>query len=351
VSLPFAGADPEYQTRVVTVADQSQIGEARRAVSALSMELGFDEHAAGRIAIVVTELATNIARHGRGGQLFVRRVDSNTGLEIIAVDKGPGIGNVERAIRDGYSTAGTPGKGLGAVRRLSDTFDIYSQPGKGTAVLAIMRGLRISNVASANPVLELGVICVPAPGERVCGDAWIVAAGKDGPSIVIVDGLGHGEPAHEAAIAGIEVCQRSAGASPGELISRMHQALRSTRGAAAAVAEWNGRAGMVRFAGAGNISCSISSANGSRSLASMNGTVGFEMRRVQEFAQSVDAGSMLVMHSDGVNTRWRLDQYPGLRERHPALAAALLYRDFVRGRDDATVVVARNAVPRESSPT
>lgn len=351
MSLQFAGAEPQYQTRVVTVADQSQVGEARRAVSRLSTELGFDDHETGRVAIVVTELATNVARHGRGGQLLVRRVDGDTGLEIVAVDKGPGIADVERAVRDGYSTAGTPGKGLGAVRRMSDGFDIYSQPGKGTAVLALMRRPRASNPAAATLALELGVICVAAPGERVCGDAWIIVAGLTGPSIAIVDGLGHGEPAHEAAVAGIEACQRLPSASPSDLISRMHQALRSTRGAAAAVAEWDARAGAVRFAGVGNISCGITGADGSRSLASMNGTVGFEMRRVQEFSQSVDPGAVLVMHSDGINTRWRLDQYPGLRQRHPALAAAVLYRDFLRGRDDATVVVARKAVPSESSPT
>lgn len=351
MSLPFAGAEPQYQTRVVPVADQSQVGEARRTVSALSMELGFDEHAAGRVAIVVTELATNIARHGRGGQLFVRRVDNGTGIEIIAVDKGPGIGDIDRAVRDGFSTTGTPGKGLGAVRRMSETFDIYSQPGRGTVVLAAMRGLRVSNAMSATLGLDLGVVCVAAPGERVSGDAWVVISGQNGPSIAVVDGLGHGVPAHEAAIAGVQVCQRSPGVAPGELITRMHQALRSTRGAAAAVAEWDEGAGSVRFAGVGNISCGITGDDGSRSLASMNGTVGFEMRRVQEFTQSVDSGSVLVMHSDGINTRWRLDQYPGLRQRHPALAAAVLYRDFLRGRDDATVVVARRAVPRESPPT
>lgn len=347
MSLPFAGADPAYQTHVVPVADQTQVGEARRTVAAICGALRLDETAAGRVAIVVTELATNVARHGRGGHLLVRRLDQG-GIEILALDRGPGIVDIERAVRDGYSTAGTPGKGLGAVRRMSDVFDIYSQPGKGTIVLAALRELRPSGASPATETpsrdeLDVGVVCVPAPGERVCGDAWTIVSGARGTCLVVIDGLGHGIAAHEASTLGVQICRRAAGASPGDFITRMHEGLRSTRGAAAAVAEWDERAALVRFAGVGNVSCSVIGPDGSKSLASMNGTVGFEMRRVQEFTQPLEVGSVLVMHSDGINTRWRLDQYPGLRPRHPALAAAVLYRDFLRGRDDATVVVARRA--------
>jgi anti-sigma regulatory factor (Ser/Thr protein kinase) len=352
VSPLFAGVDPEAQTRVIPVPDASHIGEARRAVATLSSLLGLDETSAGRVAIVATELATNLANHGGGGTLLARTLASGTGIELIAIDRGRGIDDVGRALRDGYSSGGTAGKGLGAVHRMSDVFDLYSQPGHGTAVLArMLRLVRSSPPATAGDLLELGAVSVPAPNETVCGDGWAVVQGELGPSIIVIDGLGHGVLAHEAASVGLEICRRNPGAPPAAMLEAMHRGMRATRGAAAAVAEINPSALNVRFAGIGNVACSVASTEGSRSIASMSGIVGHEARRVQEFAVSFPAGASLVMFSDGLTTRWRLDQYPGLRPRHPALGAAVAFRDHTRGRDDATVLVARLAAPRREGDT
>jgi anti-sigma regulatory factor (Ser/Thr protein kinase) len=329
---------------VVTVADPSQIGEARRAVQSLSMQIGLDETDAGRVAIVVTELATNVVRHGGGGQLLVRALPNRGGVEVIATDKGPGIGNVDRALLDGFSTGGTSGKGLGAVRRMSEVFDVYSRPGIGTTILSRMA--TAPEAPDRAEDLEVGAINVPAPGERVAGDAWLQLAGERGPAFVVVDGLGHGAPAHDAARCAVEVCARNEGSPPAELMTAMHAALRATRGAAVAIAEVDLDTRQVRFVGVGNIACNITSNDGTKSLASMNGIVGHEIRRVNEFTAPFDRdkGATLVAHSDGIATRWRLDQFPGVRPRHPALAAALLFRDFVRGRDDATVIAVRGPI-------
>jgi anti-sigma regulatory factor (Ser/Thr protein kinase) len=337
--LLYAGAEPPEQTRIVAVADQSQVGEARRAVGSLTSELGVDEAAAGRVALVVTELATNVARHGGGGHLLARAIAERTGVEVIAMDRGPGLGDVDRAMRDGFSTGGTPGHGLGAVRRMSDLFDVFSRPGAGTVVVTQMLNLR-GNSAPPGP-LEIGVVNVAAPGERQSGDGWHLFRGERGPSLLLADGLGHGGPAHDAARCAIEVCRHNEGSGPTALMTAMHAAMRSTRGAAVAVAEIDVAGKQVRFAGVGNIACSVTSNGASRSLASMNGIVGHEMRRVNEFTIPFEAGATLIAHSDGINTRWRLDQYPGIRPHHPSLAAALLYRDHLRGRDDATVIVAK----------
>ena len=66
------------------------------------------------------------------------------------------------------------------------------------------------------------------------------------------------------------------------------------------------------------------------------------MRKVQEFVLPWNAGAMLIMQSDGLASRWDLEQYPGLIGCHPALIAAVLYRDYTRGRDDVAVLVARD---------
>jgi anti-sigma regulatory factor (Ser/Thr protein kinase) len=326
---------------VIRVPDASHIGEARRAVGALSARLGLDEEAAGRVALVATELATNLAKHGGGGQLLARAIGNGTGVELLAIDAGRGIGDVTLAMRDGYSSGGTPGHGLGAIARLSDRFDVYSQPGHGTAMMSRMLGLKPGTSSGPGDALDLGVVNVPAPGEQLSGDSWLLIDGERGPSIVIIDGLGHGASAHEASALAVEICRRNAGVSPTALMEAMHAGLRATRGAAAAVAEIDLGAHTVRMCGLGNISCSVVSAEGSKSLASMSGIVGHEGRRFHEFSTPFPAAASLVMFSDGFATRWRLDQYNGLRPRHPALAAGVIYRDHLRGRDDATVVVAR----------
>jgi anti-sigma regulatory factor (Ser/Thr protein kinase) len=343
VSLLFAGVEPPEQTRAIPVADVSQVGEARRAVGALGAQLSFDETAAGRVAIIVTELATNVARHGGGGHLLVRAIAGRTGLEIIAIDKGPGLGDVERAMRDGFSTGGTAGHGLGAVRRMSDVFDLFTAHGGGTAVVSRMLNLRPGGPTSA-PGLDVGSVNVAAPGERLSGDGCHQMRGERGPSFVLVDGLGHGPSAHDAARCAVEVCRTNEGGSPTELMTLMHAALRSTRGAAVAVAEIDDAGQRLRFVGVGNIACSVTTNTGTRSIASMAGIVGHEMRRINEFTVPFENGATLLAHSDGINTRWRVDQYPGIRPRHPALLAALMYRDHLRGRDDASVLVARRSI-------
>lgn len=342
MSSLFAGAEPLDQTRAIRVPDASHVGEARRAVQALSTRLGLDEEATGRVALVATELATNVAKHGGGGHLLARAIADGTGIELLAVDKGRGIGDLGMVMRDGYSSGGTAGHGFGAIARMSDVFDVYSQPGQGTAVLSRMLRLKPAAADRAEAgVLDVGVVNVAAPGETVSGDGWLVTDGERGPSIVIIDGLGHGAPAHEASVLGLEICRKNRGASPIALMETMHAGLRPTRGAAAAVAEIDLSARVVRLSGLGNISCSVVSAEGSKSLASMSGIVGHEGRRFQEFSTPFPPGANLVMFSDGFGTRWRLDQYSGLRPRHPALAAGVVYRDQLRGRDDATIVVAR----------
>jgi len=329
------------------VPDLSHVGEARRAVAGLSARFGFDDVAAGKVAIVATELATNLAKHGNGGVLLVRMLQVGSGIELIAIDKGRGISNIDRAMRDGYSSGGTSGAGLGAVRRLSQVFDIYSAPKNGTVVLARMLNLRPPVVPSVAEELEFGVVCVAAPGERVSGDSWLVVAGETGPAIVVVDALGHGELAHSAAQVAVETCRKHEGSSATAMIDAVHRALRPTRGAAIAVAELNEKARSLRFAGIGNISCSVTATTGSRSFASLGGIVGHDVRRVQPFTEHYAPGDTLVMHSDGIVTRWRLDQYLGIRPRHPALAAALVHRDHLRGRDDATVLIARLGSPAQ----
>ena len=116
----------------------------------------------------------------------------------------------------------------------------------------------------------------------------------------------------------------------------------ATRGAAVAVSYIEPDKNRVRFAGLGNIAGAVTGGGKARFMISHNGTAGMEARRVQEFEYPLSVDSTLVMHSDGLNTNWTLDAYPGLAMRHPAIVAGILYRDANRGRDDVCVVVGRS---------
>jgi len=322
------------------IQDLSQVGESRRVGQDLAQRLAFDETQAGKLAIVITELGNNIIKHGAAdGELLLRTLQHNgetIGLEVLAIDNGRGMDNVNRNMVDGYSTAGTSGTGLGAVRRLADDFTIYSTPGKGTAVLARVRAS--GRHRTAGDGYRLGAVCVEKPGEPISGDGWCVVPRAGVLLAMVADGLGHGVSAAEAANEAIRVLSESALQQPAQLVDVIHAALQKTRGAAVAVAAVNTAKGTVHYAGLGNIAGVILGANGERrSLISQNGTAGVEARRIQEYTYPWQRGAVLIMHSDGLK-QWNIDAYAGALQHDPAVIAGLLYRDFRRGTDDVTVL-------------
>jgi anti-sigma regulatory factor (Ser/Thr protein kinase) len=324
-----------------SLTDPADVGNARRAAVDRAKRIGLSETDSGRVALVVTEAGTNMLKHAGRGELVIgeRSADGSRGIEILALDRGPGMPDVDRCLVDGYSTAGSAGTGLGAMRRLCSTFEAYSAVGLGTALL-----LRIETGPPPSKVpgsARVGAVSVPIRGENVCGDQWGIVM-KDGRAVLsVIDGLGHGRPACEAAELAVRIVHEHAEEAPDQILLLAHGALRSTRGAAGAVAEIVFAEQRVRYAGIGNISGTLVTAQSSRGMASQNGTLGVEARRFQNFDYPLPADTYVVMHSDGLSTHWNLQRYPGLLARDPSLIAAVIYRDHTRGRDDATIVVMR----------
>jgi anti-sigma regulatory factor (Ser/Thr protein kinase) len=326
---------------VVEISDSSRIGEARRAAVQSAEAIGMDDADRGTVAIAVTELGTNLIKHAKTGKLIFENVGNGVrGLRVLAIDKGPGIRNVTTALEDGFSTSGTPGNGLGAVKRLSTHFDIYSLCDLGTCVLAEFWPKR--KVPAAAIPVHLGVISLPIRGEEACGDGWAYRTTTDNVYLMVVDGLGHGIFAAEAAREAERVFSQTDSTSPAHILQDCHDALKKTRGAAAAIAVISREKRTLSFAGLGNISATLVTGKGRRGIASHNGTLGHHMHRIQEFALPWNDDSVLIMYSDGLLSRWDLDRYPGIIGRHPSIMAAALYRDFDRERDDVTVLVAKN---------
>ncbi len=316
------------------VEDASHVGECRRTALRLAESHGFAEALAGRVAIVATEMGNNLIRHAGRGELLIQALHdgAEVTVELVAIDRGPGM-DVNACMRDGYSTVGTPGTGLGAISRLSTLFDVYSLIDRGTVVVS-----RIANQASAGSP-EFGAICLAVAGEIECGDTWRIAERGDAMAILVADGLGHGSLAATASRAAAAAFIERPFDPPSEIMQRLHTALSGGRGAAAACAALKPESARVTYAGIGNIAGCVLSAERSRGMVSHNGILGVQLLRRQEFEYDYPEASRVVMHSDGMSARWSIDSYPGLAARHAAVIAAVLYRDHARDRDDVTVVV------------
>lgn len=321
-------------TQVLHIDDASQVGHARRVVQRLAEQHGFSETDAGRAAIVATELASNVLKHAERGELHLRALiqGDDRGIELIAVDRAQGF-DLSSCLADGYSTGGTQGIGLGAVRRLAQVFDVHADA-SGAVVLA-----RLYQQGATARDLRIGVSQHSLHDAPACGDTWHVTLGEQRLSALLIDGLGHGEDAERAAKAGAEAFVQCPFDAPEHVLGELHHAMTATRGGAAAIAQYHGAGDRLAFIGIGNIGATLIGGERPRGLASHPGIVGGQYRKGQVFDYAHVKGNLLIMFSDGLQSRWNLQAYPGLAHRHPAVIAAVLHRDFCRGRDDVTVLV------------
>ncbi len=331
-------------TRRVVVREQADAGNARRTAVQAAERARFDSELQGRVALIAAELSSNLLKHSEpGGAMLINSVvpDSGAGaVELVAIDRGPGMANVAAAFQDGYSSTGSLGVGMGAIRRHASHFEIHSAPDRGTAVLARVT----ADGGLAESQFDVGVVAVQKDGEDVSGDGWAVRNLPSGIQLLVVDGLGHGLLAHDAATMAIDTFKSAAGREPVDVLRAMHPAMRSSRGATASVFTVDSRARCVTYCGIGNIGAAVVTADRSNRLVSLNGTVGREPVQFKQFEAEWGPSAILIAHSDGLTTHWRLDQ-PGLLAKDPTLIAAELFRDYARELDDVTVVVTRQRPP------
>jgi anti-sigma regulatory factor (Ser/Thr protein kinase) len=320
----------------VPITDASSVGEARRTGLLAAERLGLDTVQCGEFALLATEVSRNVLLHGGGGQTIIFGYTNHHGpvARILALDSGPGIANVTQAMEDGYSTAGTMGAGLGAIKRIANSMEIFTAR-NGTIVF-----VELAPPAPHNR-FQIAGLAVPYPGERLCGDGWTYHQSDGRTLILLVDGLGHGPEAADAANEAIAVFRKRVDRSPAEILSYIHDALKKTRGAAGAIAEIRSADNTLTFAGVGNTVAVLMGARISRNLISHNGTLGMTTPKIQEFKVEWPEDGILVMHSDGVQSKWDLSSYSGLLARHAAVIGGALLRDFRRQRDDASVVVVK----------
>ncbi|MGV9773060.1 SpoIIE family protein phosphatase [Streptosporangium sp. NPDC003464] len=317
--------------------DASAIGSLRRAAVTLAEARGFDEEDAGRVAVAVSEAASNLVKHAVEGTMLIRpHPELDSAIEVIAIDRGPGMRDVSRALRDGYSTAGTLGIGMGGIARMASGYEVHSMPGRGTVL-----GMYFTARGAPRPESRLSGVTRPIGEETVCGDAFASADTGTTTSVMLCDGLGHGSAAAYASQEAVRLFLRHADLAPATVLERIHQGLGSTRGGAVAVARIDRATGVVSFAGLGNVAAWITHQEGRQGMISVPGIAGHKARTLRQYEYAVPPHSMIVLHSDGLSDRWDITSYPGLVTRTPSVVAATLLRDAGTRRDDACVVAVR----------
>ena len=336
------------------IADRSYLNLVKRDITKLAESYGFSEGEIGKINIIVSEIATNLVHHTtKGGEILVKPIGTDVkdikGIEILSIDQGPGMTDPERLMEDGVSTYGSAGEGLGAIKRQSSFFDYYTTPELGTVILSrIFKPVKHSLIKLKPGRLEIGSIMVAKNGETLCGDGWFYQPTDNHDYILALDGLGHGPEANEASSQGIESFRKIPAASPTDILRQIHNDIRRTRGAVGAVVRINDNDSELDFCGIGNIAGKIFSANGSntigvtKNLISYNGILGHNIPNSLHNQQTEwHTGKLMVLHSDGIKSRWDLSRYPDLHRHDPSMIAAVIYRDYNRGTDDTTVIVAK----------
>lgn len=324
--------------RWVRVEDPSAAAACRGAALQLATRLRFPAARADQLALAVTEAASNLHKHASQGSMLLRlaRGDGSPGIEMVTIDAGPGFHDSKAALRDGHSTSGTLGIGLGAIRRLADFCDLYSVPGHGSALVArFWPTPRTDALPYAEP--RYAGLTRPITGETECGDIFGVTAADGLLTGVLCDGLGHGPLAASAAMEAVTAVLEEPAGEPAALLERAHRRMAHTRGGAVAVAQLAGP--VVRFAGLGNVTAVILAGGTRRSMVSVPGIAGHQARAFRQFEYTAPPDAAIILHSDGIGGRWDPAALPGLAARDPLVVAATLFAQAGSRRDDAGVLV------------
>lgn len=328
----------------IAIEEEADVILAGRQVKAALSELDFEASAIEEIALVVHELASNIVKHAGEGSIALvpRSANGRTGFEVRARDSGPGIADVDQAVVDGYSTTGTLGGGLGAVHRLMDDVVINSAPGSDVGVQIV--ATRWQDPSRSNqqvPPLAIGAATRPKPGRTQNGDAFLIEHGAGQSLVGIIDGLGHGREAHRASSEAQQHVRSHSSQPLSDLFAGVGRVCRGNRGVVMLLARFNWDAAEVTLGSVGNITLRVCHSTESRHLVSKRGVLGANAPSPKIAAWEWEPSSVMVLHSDGLTSRWSCDDV-SLRDGRPVTVTAnALLRSLSSADDDATVLVIR----------
>lgn len=312
----------------------TDIQKAQKMAQKMAEAVGFDAGGAGEIAIAVSELASNLVKHKAvRGEIMVRALEEpgKSGVEIISLDEGPGIADIEQAME--HSTVGTLGIGLSSVKRLTDEFIIRSTTG-GTVVSA-RKWLK----RAAPPQMAFSVQARPHRSEDVSGDAYFIKYLPFGVVFGVIDVLGHGRDAWVVAQKALRIIDEEHRKPIDRLVEECHVGLVGTRGAALAFCRIDYEKNILHHVGIGNVETRVYGVADPPHPFCFNGTVGLQMENYQVHSYPYRKGMIIVVFSDGISGRFELPQE--METQSPEAISGWIFNGFARDYDDATVLVGK----------
>jgi anti-sigma regulatory factor (Ser/Thr protein kinase) len=325
------------------IEERSFVAYLKREIHNEILKSTFSEGRAGEIDIIVSEICSNLIKHAGSGEILyrVQAEKEDTTFEILSIDQGPGIADVARMMRDGVSTTSTLGHGLGAIERLSNTFNIYSLADWGTIVYSKVATQKTLS-KKENLQLEVRGLCTCKARETFCGDGYQIKQTADDIRIFFGDGLGHGPNAYHAVRTAAEFFFESHETNPVEMIREMHEKVRKTRGLVATIAILNRKQNEWNICGVGNILTRIYQGVSYKNYMPYNGAIGLNIPTSLNFSViPAERNQLLIMASDGIKTRWDITKFQSILKYDNMILAGAIYKDFNRGTDDASVLTAK----------
>jgi anti-sigma regulatory factor (Ser/Thr protein kinase) len=324
--------------------DRSYFSIIKKEIHKLAQECGIPEVRINEIDIIVSELTSNLSKHTVGGEEILAGIgqdEQGPYIEIISIDNGPGVRDVEKVMADGYSSASTLGHGLGSIKRLSDTFDIYSQSGWGTIVLS-----RVYKEPSAPFIPKSSIICkavvVAKPGETLSGDGFFFQSTDEGFKIMIADGLGHGPSANHAVNEAVKAFTECTETSAVEIIRYIHKAIKKTRGIVAHIVLYNTTTRSWCGAGVGNIATKWIGGLKTKAQISYNGIIGHNIpTTINDLCLKQEEYQQFISCSDGIRSRWDPTKLAFINRHDSTIQAAAIYKEYARRTDDMSVVICK----------
>jgi hypothetical protein len=288
-------------------------------------------------------MVTNLVKHAGGGDLLVKLIVDGgiQGIELLSIDSGPGMSDVTRMVADGVSTKKTLGQGLGAMKRLSDVFQVYSQKDWGTIILCRLFNDELPKFRKP-PKADIRTVIIPKPGEEKCGDGFHSVITESSVKLFLGDGLGHGPEAEKAVLVATQAFAACEEESPHEIIRVINEAVKKTRGLVGTVAVFDILQKKWRLCGVGNIATRLQSYTSSKNYSSYNGIIGLNVpKTLKDQEIDFEAGQQVILCSDGIKSRWDAFQYPGIQRNDISLLAAALLKDYARHTDDMSVAICK----------
>lgn len=316
---------------------------ARSKLRAVMHRMGFADVRRETAELVCTEMLTNQIKYAEGSGLFQiwETLHPTPAIELFAIDYGPGIADLTRAHEDGFTTSGSMGRGLGAIRRLADQSAVYSvtrerreeRPWSGVAVWARFLKTRL-------PETAIPVGAFMRAYRDACDNGDCICATLEAGQVrwLHLDGLGHGTEAARV-VSGMEKRVRST-ASPQSVLEKVSKAMEGGRGAVGVAAEVNVDPPGLHLCGVGDMTAAVLDRE-KRSLPFSPGVLGHAHRRFNTVEMELERGDLVITASDGVRKSWDAQSFPGLWQHHPQMIALVLGNVVGRSSDDKSVFAVR----------